>query len=648
MGKPFETEIDALPTTYAWALTQAVDDLARAVERLQPHPLLAVGSGGSFSVSHFAAHLHGILAGKAALPMTPLQAVAQRSLCAGVGVILPTAGGNNPDVLAAVRLLAEQEPHSILILCGNARSRVAARAAQYKMVDCITYDLPAGKDGFLATNSLLAFCVLLARAYSAASGRRPDLPKHYRELLGERESSLRSTSAHAELRDLLHRGTLLVLHGPATASGAVDIESKFAEAALGNVQVCDYRQFAHGRHHWLAKRAAESAVLSLESQDEQTVASQTLALLPASVPAQRVRIPHRGWLANLAALTRGLYLVSAAGRCRGIDPGRPGVPSFGRKLYHSNAFRERSRNNGVTAWRARAVERKAAETLEQLTDDDRLTFWLGALGATLAHLSAARFGAIVFDYDGTLCSEDHRLGPLPSSIAQALSDLTAAGITIGIATGRGKSVRTRLREALPRKYWRQVVVGYYNGSQILSLNSNAVPDGSENVGEELMPVARALGADRLLAQGTLTLRPKQITLDLIRGMSLEALHEHVEAIANRVATHPVRVMRSGHSVDVVPASVSKLEVVAHIQKTARIADTDAVLRIGDRGRWPGNDAHLLASPYGLSVHEVSSDPETCWNLAPAGFRGSQATLWYLGHLKMTKQGLRFDLKGMTP
>jgi len=176
---------------------------------------------------------------------------------------------------------------------------------------------------------------------------------------------------------------------------------------------------------------------------------------------------------------------------------------------------------------------------------------------------------------------------------------------------------------------------------MLSLQSDELPDGADHVAVDLMPVAAAIQADRLLIQGCITLRHRQITLTTPRGLSLESLTEHTEALVHRVAPHGFRVMRSGHSVDVVPEAVSKVAVVERLLEQSVNEGTDAVLRVGDRGRWPGNDAQLLASPYGLSVHEVSSDAHSCWNFAPPGQRGWQATLWCLGHLKVSKRGIRF-------
>jgi hypothetical protein len=571
-----------------------------------------------------------------------MQAVSKRTPTTNLGVLIPTAGGNNPDVVAAVRLLAQKEPQRLVVLCGRPDSRVGELAARYALIDFIPYELPTGKDGFLATNSLLAFCVLLTRAYSEAIGQRSELPRTYPSLLKTATGKSRLRPSPHDFHDILERQTLLVLHGPATLSAAIDVESKFTEAALGNVQIADYRQFAHGRHHWLAKRTQETAVLSIESADDHSVALQTLRLLPPSIPAQRIQIQNTGVIADLAAICQGFYLVAAAGRLRGIDPGRPGVPSFGRKLYHANAFGRRD-SNGIATWKARAIERKAGDNLHRLEAERRLSFWTDALDEALDQVAASRYPAIVLDYDGTLCGEDQRFDPLPSDIAESLTRLLDSQLVIGIATGRGKSVRQRLREAFRKKHWAQITVGYYNGSQILSLASDALPDAPDRVGDELATVAAAIKGDRLLRQDGITLRPKQITISTQRGLSLEALCEHAEAVANRSAPGAVRVMRSGHSVDIVPESVSKSDVVAHIQDLLEADATLPVLRVGDRGRWPGNDSQLLASPYGLSVHEVSSDPRSCWNFAPPGYRGRQATMWYLSRLKFTKRGFRFQL-----
>ena len=41
-----------------------------------------------------------------------------------------------------------------------------------------------------------------------------------------------------------------------------------------------------------------------------------------------------------------------------------------------------------------------------------------------------------------------------------------AGAVVGLATGRGKSVRQALRDAVDERLWGKVIVGYYNGGDI--------------------------------------------------------------------------------------------------------------------------------------------------------------------------------------
>jgi hypothetical protein len=325
------------------------------------------------------------------------------------------------------------------------------------------------------------------------------------------------TLADGQYRGLLNVATLIVLHGPSTASAAIDIESKFTESALGHVQISDYRQFAHGRHHWLAKHPATTSVLSIESLDDEDIASQTLALLPESLPSRRVRVSQRGWIADLGAICEGFYLAGAAGRARGIDPGKPGVPPFGRKLYHANAFRQKGASDDLPRWKIQAIERKASHRIERLIAEDQLSFWLAALDEVLEKLANARFGGLVVDYDGTLCHEDRRFDPLPADITQVLSAHLASGMILGVATGRGKSVRERLHEALPKKYWSQVIVGYYNGGQLFRLSDLDMPDNAERVGSELTSIATAIQQDGLLNQGKITLRDRQITLNPYPG-----------------------------------------------------------------------------------------------------------------------------------
>jgi hypothetical protein len=90
------------------------------------------------------------------------------------------------------------------------------------------------------------------------------------------------------------RQYLIVLCGRATRAAAWDVESRFHEAALGPVQVADYRNFAHGRHHWLAKHRERSGVVAFVTPEERDVAEKTLRLIPRDVPVCRLETSATG------------------------------------------------------------------------------------------------------------------------------------------------------------------------------------------------------------------------------------------------------------------------------------------------------------------------------------------------------------------
>jgi hypothetical protein len=128
----------------------------------------------------------------------------------------------------------------------------------------------------------------------------------------------------------------------------------------------------------LAKNSNQTAVLAFVTRADQATASKTLALIPKEVPVLRVDIPFEGVVANLSALLNVLHLVGSAGRARRIDPGRPGVPSFGRRLYHMKA--NEYRNNAsefekVPIDEAIAIERKSGKSISGLLELNNLLSW---------------------------------------------------------------------------------------------------------------------------------------------------------------------------------------------------------------------------------------------------------------------------------
>ena len=364
-------------------------------------------------------------------------------------------------------------------------------------------------------------------------------------------------------------------------------------------------------------------------------------MIPAAIPQARIAFDGGPNAVGLASLLAALRITGWAGVIRGIDPGRPGVPKFGRKLYHLPVPGPRriAGSPRLTPREAAAITRKAGVDPGRLNASGELGRWRDALAAFLTGLRNARFAGIVLDYDGTLVDTRHRSEPPDPELLAEFARLAEAGAHLAVATGRGASVRRDLQSCLPRALWPLVLVGYYNGAEIASLDDDCTPNGSENVCTTLQPLTEALRRQpELSACAKQTNRPFQITLEANPVMPESWLWDLVRQVIVMTSADNVSVTRSSHSVDIVAAGVSKLNAVRRLRETVGDAP---ILAIGDHGRWPGNDHELLSEPFALGVDEISIDPATCWHLGEPGQRGPTVTLGYLSALEAKDGRLRF-------
>lgn len=644
MAKPYAAEIAKLEETFSWACQVDIAPLQSAIKTAGLSSLLAIGSGGSLSAAHIIAGLHQNCTGHLASVATPLDAVAER-LNPTIALWLLSAGGGNVDILRAFDALSAREPRQLGILCGNSRSRLADAARKHPYTDLVTYEPPSGKDGFLATNSLLAFSTLLTRAYFLEFSTQLLWDECARATLTFLRDEQLWKGWKSECRLLWKRATTIVLHGTTERVGAIDLESKFTEAALGNLQISDFRNFAHGRHHWLAKRQSETGIVAFVTKSNRSLASRTISLVPKNTPRVLFMLEVPDAAAPLCSLIAALSITAWAGEARGIDPGRPGVPEFGRKLYSlpfPRAKKSKS-NSDVSPSDAQAILRKCGTSSVALRARGELDQWTKSLHQFKRHLSEAKIDSLVIDYDGTIIDTRHRYDLPNPEITDEIARIAALGISVAIATGRGASVRRDLQKRLPADLWPRILIGYYNGAEISPLADNSCPDGREGTCEELAPLAKALREQpELAASVEQTDRQFQITLQAKWAMPENRLWDLAHEVMLMTNSRTIRTTRSSHSVDIVAGHVSKTKVT----DTLRNRGQTCILTIGDRGRWPGNDYELLREKLALSVDEVSVDPSTCWNLAPIGQRGPSATLTYLRCLRSDGNYARFDIAGL--
>lgn len=620
MGKNYAAEIKKLSDTIAWASSLPIDAMERFVDQTCGAPLVAVGSGGSSAAAHFAALLHRRVARGMSRHATPLELLLDEAALHARSVLFLSASGKNKDVLAAARAAVAAEVPSVAAICTREGSPLASTVRAYSHGHVLDDPIPSRKDGYLATNSLLATMVIIARAY----GRFDQLAEPQRPLV---DASWKG------------RDAVVVLHGGWSSPIATDLESRLHESALLHVQISDYRNFGHGRHLWLAQRHSSTFVLALLTPETQALATKTLRLFPKDMPVVRLSTKHKGPSASIDLLGQALHWTLEVAEHLGVDPGKPTVPDFGRRMFHLAPPRMAKGKITVPP----AVDRKLRR-LNSASDAVR-SVYMDEYECFRSELSTANIGAVVLDYDGTLVGQSERFDPLPSAAADALLHVLKLRLPVGIATGRGRSVRQALRDALPSKVWKKVYVGYYNGADVGTLADDTIPDRTRPTSPPLAKFEKILAEDKLIASlATIDVRPSQITVTPNDDEPPKDLHRHLADMVLAAGVPGVRALCSAHSIDIIEAETSKVAVV---QRLAELVSPRVILCIGDQGGWPGNDFELLRHRFSLSVDDVSSAPRSCWNLAPRGCLGPPATLRYLTALQRRSGAVRINLDAIS-
>lgn len=627
MGRPYAFELDRLKDTVEFAYGADVGPLAALLADLVSHNLIFVGSGGSFTAASFAAALHEQHTGRLAKALTPLEA-SSRPTTTNTAAVLISARGSNPDIIKAFRSLCFKEP--IAAICATEQSALLRQISETGIGTGYGFTVPGGRDGFLATNSLLATLILLLRGYESILG----LPKTEIEEINV--CPFRGNCfpvSDSELRELTDADTIITLSSGWGWPAAVDFESKCSESGLSNVLLSDFRNFAHGRHNWLRTRAETTAVLSIENKTNKHLADNILQLVPDNVQKIRLSSEKEGPSAGIELVSQVLNLVGSLGTESGVDPGRPQVARFGRKMYRSG-FHVANLRTPRQTWIARKAE--AIGLLPHENHD----FLDDALSLFLDQLRSASIKAIVADFDGTLCGTVERYTGLGEGVSKVLDELLGRGLILGVATGRGGSAHEDLRQAIPYKHWDKVWLGLYNGAMILSLSDNF--DGtSKEAPSDMAKIREAL--QPLLVRLSLQLSPSpyQLSLRPSTPIDLERLTQSVSELLYGIGSE-YQVRRSAHSVDVFCAANSKALLPRAVQSRTGVDET-SILRIGDLGHWSGNDFDLLGDGLSLSVDRVSSRLDSCWNLGLPGSRGVTTTLQYLRAVKACGKEYRLDV-----
>jgi fructoselysine-6-P-deglycase FrlB-like protein len=259
----YEAELSKLGATYDQALRADIRDVKSAIAGASEASIIGVGSGGSFTTASLLCHLHETYTGRVSRPSTPLEIICSPTLAASSPVFLISAEGKNPDIVEALQRARMHSARPIHVITNRGGSPLIEWARKLANINHHVFEL-GEKDGYLATNSLLLNCVLVARAYGELDNDRSAIPSTLDSLrlYGTTVADWLSQSG-SFVNEAVKRGGVIVAFSPLLRPVAADLESKLSESALLYCQLADLRSFAHGRHLWLAERPQDCAILAM-------------------------------------------------------------------------------------------------------------------------------------------------------------------------------------------------------------------------------------------------------------------------------------------------------------------------------------------------------------------------------------------------
>ena len=598
----FAAKLNSLPDTIALGEAADISDLASALKAGAGRLAVAVGSGGSAAVAQYLSVCRASF-GARTVVQTPMQFVLEDVALRDQEVWIFSAKGENADIRAALHAAGKRGAASIFIVTSSQEGRLAreANAAGVKVFVC---PVAEPKDGFLATHSLLAAITALLRACDqCASNLGQSLTAAFKDSVGEVLSHARRAHLKTIFATLRKGDTLLLLADPRLSPAATVIETSVWETALLPVQKADFRNFAHGRHVWLARNPDATFVLALTGTLSAPSWLEIRALAPPEIRSAAFDYTSCGRFENAVAAVEALTLVEAIGASLDTDPAKPGHGPYAAAMYGSDALDQ------LAAKLDRPVRHKRAALMWSNDPARREPDFPAAYAEFRHRLANTTFHGLVLDYDGTVVTHEGRFKPPESRLLAELERLLEDGTLIGIATGRGGSVGEDLRASLPRKHHESVLIGYYNGSYIRTLDVD-IREQPAFAFPELRKLSTWL-AQRQSHFRTYKMKDSGAQISI----AIADLHDP-GALLRELGSDDVPEVqwaRSGHTIDFFAKTACKTDVVKSLAQRMR-KDDAAILRIGDSGARDGNDHLMLGSCYGISVRQVCDRPDVCWSL----------------------------------
>ena len=345
MAERFEDSLAQMKDALAWAEQQDVDRLRQFFVEDANTPLYVFSSGGSGGVGKYIAMLYETNKGMAKA-LTPL-------MMASVGdealrqskILLMTTSGKGVDEKYVVQRAVKVNPQGLCVVTRNVDDDNYVIKKLEKVTDnWHRYEWPVQPHSFIASTSTIARFGLYYKAFTNDS-----------DILGKLSIDQIPSSCYTyqprvegEIPALKDIKNYMVLYAGWSEPIAFEFESMMVESGIASVQLCDYRNFCHGRFIFLSNHLEDTALVLFLTPREQQFARKLLLegkdrggkdLFPKNMAIASISTQLDSTLATIDLLLKERVFFSDVAQSNGIDPCSPPNPQcIDKRIPRSTAF----------------------------------------------------------------------------------------------------------------------------------------------------------------------------------------------------------------------------------------------------------------------------------------------------------------------
>ena len=339
----FTDSLNMIHEALEWAERQDIKPLRDFFIEDAQKPLYCLASGGSYSSVDYAALLYEANQGMAkALTPLSLSSVSDAALKSSKILFTTSEGRGHDEKYVAKRSTKVNPENTCAIVRNGGDTNDVVKKLKKAGSRWFVYNWMTQPNSFIATIDTICKFGLFYRTFTDENAI---LDKLSIDLTPNKCFSYcpRVEGTIPKLKDIKN---YIVLYNGWSRPVATDFESKMIESGIASVQLCDYRNWCHGRFIFLSKHMEDSAlVLFLTPKEKQFVKDlidgkswrgKKADIFPCNTPMIKVESEFDSPLAAIDLLIKMYALFNDIAKANGDEPCKPMNPCGIDKRFPKN------------------------------------------------------------------------------------------------------------------------------------------------------------------------------------------------------------------------------------------------------------------------------------------------------------------------